>query len=245
MAIDRGRVEMSDLQSSVAGGEAPLEMFSAFLADRYVDSSPPLHIPVALSVAPLDEAELQLRQCLDRIARGDEDALAELYDATATRVHAAAMRILRTDAAASEVVSDVYFQVWKSAVSFDSQRGSVGTWLLMICRSRALDRLRQRDPAVSHPDPHVLAGDASGDADPQDLVSALERGTRVREGLQRLAPAHRQVVALAFFRGFTHVEIAQHLDLTLGTVKSMLRQSMHSLRVFLESGGPGGMNGHY
>lgn len=244
MPIDRGRVEMADLQSTAAGGETSPERFSAFI-DGYVDTSPPLQLPISVPVALPDEAEAQLRHCLHRIAIGDEAALAELYDSTAARVHAAAMRILRADAAASEVVSDVYFQVWKSAVSFDASRGSVGTWLLMICRSRALDRLRQRDPAVSHPDPHVLAGEATGGGDPQDLVSALERGTRVREGLKCLAPAHRQVVALAFFRGLTHVEIAQHLDLTLGTVKSMLRQSMHSLRLFLDSGGPGGMNGHY
>jgi len=202
-------------------------------------------LPIPTPPVLPDDGESRLRGCLGRIAGGDEEALTELYDATAARVHAAALRILRADAAASEVVSDVYFQVWKSAASFDAARGSVGTWLLVICRSRALDRLRQRDPAVSHPDPHVLAGEAPGDADPQDLVAALERGARVREGLQRLAPVHRQVVALAFFRGFTHVEIAHHLDLTLGTVKSMLRQSMHSLRMFLESGGPGGMNGHY
>lgn len=241
MRINGGHAGMSDLHRFSVDGIPPSELVSAFAPGGYADAAQPE--PFSQHAEPLC-GEALLKDCLRRITRGDEEALAVLYDETAARVHAAAMRILRSEAAASEVVSDVYFQVWRNAGSFDATRGSVGTWLLVICRSRALDRLRQRDPAVLHPDPYQLAAEASGNDDPQDLVSALQSGALIREGLLRLAPLHRQVVALAFFRGFTQSEIAEHMDLTLGTVKSMLRQSMQSLRSFLEPAGRGGLHGN-
>src|SRR5262252_2674734 len=103
--------------------------------------------------------ELTDRACRDwlaAIARRDESALAAFYDATISRVYGLALRITRQPESAAEVVSDVYFQVWREADRYDTGRGNVIAWLMTICRSRALDLLRRADEAETHPEPESL-----------------------------------------------------------------------------------------
>ena len=169
---------------------------------------------------------------LMRMADGDEGALATFYDATVAKVYGLALRIVGTPAAAEEVVVDTYHQAWREARRFDAQRGAPMAFLMMMCRSRALDALRSRDPAVLHEDPSSLVGDADlpcGD-DPVDLLAAVEAHSALHGALAVLAPAPRQMVALAFFRGMTHEEIAAHAALPLGTVKSQIRRALDVLR---------------
>lgn len=187
----------------------------------------------APSLSPSKSNELQawLLDCIGRILRGEQAALAELYDATAGRVHGVALRIVGNVETAEEVVSDVYFQAWREAGRYDPARGAVQSWLMVMCRSRAVDALRRRDDAIIHPEPYSLAeNQADGHGDLQELIEAIERGTRIHAVVAALTPVQRQLVALAFFRGHTHCEIADHLRMPLGSVKSTIRQALHAMR---------------
>lgn len=172
-----------------------------------------------------------LAAVVKEIARRDEKALGQLYDATVGRVYGIASRITGRAEAAAEVVSDVYFQVWREAARYSPARGKVLAWLVTICRSRALDYLRRDDEAEAHPDPHALVGEAAADAaDGHDLLQVFERGCAVRDAVAKLSALQRQLIALAFFKGYSHQEIAAHARLPLGSVKTHLRSALRQLR---------------
>jgi len=173
---------------------------------------------------------------LARIAKQDEDALAALYDRMASRVHSLVRRIVRNLAAAEEVTEDVFFQIWRQADRYDPARGRPLGWILAIARTRALDSLRRADPAVLHPDPEVLSETPGVAPDgPHDLLGALQESTQLHTAIATLDPLPRQLLALAFFCGLTHEEIAARCDLPLGTVKSHIRRALLTLRDALSS----------
>ncbi len=172
--------------------------------------------------------------CLEKISTRDENALAAFYDLTVNRVYGLALRITRRPQIAEEVVSDVYFQVWQQAGRYDAARGKVSSWLLTVCRSRALDALRRRDQAELCAEPELLiSNDHSSDDDPLDLLLTVERGNTVHAALKTLDSKPRQLLALAFFRGLSHQEIADYTGIPLGSVKSILRNSMLALKQIL------------
>lgn len=173
----------------------------------------------------------RLRACITQIVRQNEQALAELYEMTAGRVYALALRITRNVQTAEEVVEDTFWQVWRQAPRFDDARGSVVGWILTITRSRALDALRRGDRAEPL-DEERLADLASGE-DPQDLLAAVQREHRLHAALRELEPLPRQLLALSFFRGLSHEEIASQMSMPLGTVKSHIRRSLLRLRDLL------------
>lgn len=175
-----------------------------------------------------------LRPLVAQMARDDQAGLGALYDATVARVYGLALRILRNADSAEDVVAEVYHQAWRDARRFDPERGAVLTWLLTICRSRAIDSLRRRDPAESHADPDTLRGTEPTDgADPLSLLSAFETRTALHAALEALTPVQRQMIALAFFRGLSHQEVAEHCGLPLGTVKTHLRKALERLKLAL------------
>ena len=187
--------------------------------------------------APALELEIEHEQWLAAIAEGDERALGSFYDATVSRVFGLALRIVRQREAAEEVVEDVYLQVWQQADRFDVSRGRPLTWLLTICRSRALDYLRRDDKAMSHPAPETLVSEPFDDrANPQDMLLLMERNNRLYAILEQLLPVQRQLLALAFFRGMTHQEIADHTQFPLGSIKSHLRKALEKMREQLAYG---------
>jgi len=195
------------------------------------DSAPDAAPPVR-TLAEGDEP--RLRGWIAQISRGDEQALGHLYDATLGRVHGLALRITRNRQAAEEVAEDVYWQVWRQAPRFDAGRGSAMSWLLTITRSRALDSLRRDDEADAHPEPEtLLAAEVSQEGDPQDLLEATQRDARLHAALAGLDALPRQLLALAFFRGLTHEEIAAQAELPLGTVKSHIRRALAVLKSVL------------
>lgn len=180
-------------------------------------------------------ADARLQAWVTAIAAHDEQALANLYEATLSRVYGIALRITRNAQAAEEVSEDVYWQVWREAPRFDAQRGNVIAWLLMIARSRALDYLRKEDDAELCEEPELLlAHEPSHEGDPQDLLAATQNNAKLNQALQQLEPVQRQLVALAFFRGLTHEEIAVFSDMALGTVKSHIRRALKQLHDVLE-----------
>lgn len=186
------------------------------------------------SSPPIDE-QTRLQQLLGRMALGEQQALGSLYDETVGRVYGFANRLVNNAGAAEEIASDVYLQAWRDAAKYDPLRSKVLTWLLMICRSRALDWLRARETAeVLHDDPETLAEEnASPGGSPQDLLEAVQSGHALHRALATLQPVQRQLLGLAFFRGLSHQEIADQARLPLGTVKSHIRRAVDALRAQL------------
>lgn len=167
------------------------------------------------------------------VARHDA-ALAQLYDLTASKLYGLARAMLGNTADAEEVVCDVYVQVWQTAASFEATRGSVLAWLMMICRSRALDLLRQRKARAERSVEEMPEEEGAG-LGPEGMLAQFQEGTAVHRALAGLSPLRRQLVALAFFRGLSHQEIATAMKLPIGTVKSHLRRSLLSLRDVLDT----------
>lgn len=178
------------------------------------------------------DGEADLPGLVARMAGGDDGALATLYDLTLGKVYGLALRIVG-EAAAEDVVAEVYLQAWRQAGAWCAERGAVLAWLLTICRSRALDHRRRREPALSHPEPETLRATAATDADPPDLLAACEDHAALHRALLTLGVEQRQVIALAFFRDLSHQEIATRLGMPLGTVKSHARRAQRALAAAL------------
>jgi RNA polymerase sigma factor (sigma-70 family) len=194
--------------------------------------------PLHKEAAGGSELDTELCALVARAARKDERALERLYDLTFGKAYALALRIVRNAESAEEVVEDTYWQAWREASRFDPSRGRALTWLLTICRSRALDALRRRDPAEVTADPESLQPEALAEnADPPDLLDAIERSSAIHDAVAKLKPQARQLVALAFFRGLTHQEIADACNMPLGTVKVTLFRACQELKNCLSGQG--------
>lgn len=225
---------MSDVVG--AGAQAPAARLDALFAPLPGEAPTPIE-PTA-RLRPVTSADPQEEQRLGalvaRVAGGDQKALGELYDATSGRIFSMARGITRNPQCAEEVTEDVYWQAWRQALRFDPKRGSVMAWLLTLARSRALDHLRRADPAQPHPEPETLMADPSTDAaNPAELLSTARSEDCLNQALTCLEALPRQLIALAFYRGLTHEEIAAQTQLPLGTVKSHIRRALAALRTYL------------
>jgi RNA polymerase sigma-70 factor, ECF subfamily len=169
--------------------------------------------------------------CLERMASGDREALAEVYDRHARPIYSLALRILQDQAEAEDIVQEVFAQAWRQASRYDQGRGNVAAWLLTLARSRAIDRLRARRarPELA-PEERAIVDmpDRAVGADVQ-LVSEQE-AARVRDALHQLPLVQRVALELAYYEGLTHTEIAARLEQPLGTVKTRIRQALIKLR---------------
>jgi RNA polymerase sigma-70 factor (ECF subfamily) len=174
--------------------------------------------------------EKDIISCLAEIQEQNEDALSQFYDLTINRVYGMALRITGKAEEAEEVVSDVYLQVWEQADKYQVEKGSIMAWLLTICRSRAIDRIRKRQqssPEISESECSELMGFVSS---PEYLLSNTQQNSSINQALQKLSSVQRQLLSLAFFRGLTYQEIADFIDMPLGTVKSHIRRSLIELK---------------
>ena len=175
---------------------------------------------------------------MTRVAAGDESALASLYDAYAPMLFTVALRVVRAEADAEEVVLEAFTQAWQRAASYDPARGSVFAWLVTICRTRALDLVRGRTRSVRVIERATAAlGDAPGLAawhpDPATDVDRHDRYGRLAAAVRTLPPAVRQVVELVLTESLTHTELAERLGIPLGTVKTRMRSGLQLLRATL------------
>ncbi len=170
-----------------------------------------------------------------RIAAGESSALGELYDEHGSHAYSLALRIVGNTSDAEEIVQDVFLHVWRQAEKYDPTRATVTGWILMLTRSRAIDRLRARKarPALESRD--LEWGHEPGD-NQEVAVIAQEAATRVKAELEALPHAMRQAVEMAYFDGLTHSEIAEQLREPLGTVKTRLRSALLRLRATLKGG---------
>ena len=192
-----------------------------------------------------------LRKLIAATAHGDAGAFKRLYDNTSPRLHAVALTMMQDSDLAEDVLQEAFVQVWHRAREYHADRGSVVTWLTTIVRYRAIDMLRKRgrgasigslstvdvDPA----DIDYLQGISDdGDADQDQLgplASAIstEENSKLRLCIDRLSNNQQRSISLAFFRGFTHQEVADCLAEPLGTIKSRLRRSLLRLKECLQS----------
>jgi RNA polymerase sigma-70 factor (ECF subfamily) len=181
-----------------------------------------------------EEAPPQLTKLMASIGARSDAALSQMYDLTASKLYGLARAMLGNEADAEEVVCDVYVQVWQTAQSFDASRGSALAWLMMICRSRALDMLRRRRSRRERDRLELPEHEVSNDAGPEDVLALFQEGTAVHRSLAQLTPLRQELVGMAFFKGLTHQEIAEAMRLPVGTVKSHLRRSLLAMREALE-----------
>lgn len=188
-----------------------------------------------------EASEASLRDWIARVVHQDQQALAKLYEAMVGRVYGLALRITRQVQTAEEVTEDCFWQVWRQAPRFDATRGAAIAWIMTIARSRALDALRRGDNTQALGDEQLAGVEAENGSDPHDLLDAVEKQQRLHTALKNLEPLPRQLVALAFFRGLSHEEIAGQMGLPLGTVKSHIRRALLRLRDLLD-GAPAAAN---
>ncbi len=175
---------------------------------------------------------------LTQVAKGDQAAFAQFYDATSRSIFGIVLSVLRDRAQAEEVTQEVYVEAWRFASRFDPAQGSPTAWLNTVAHRKAVDRVRSSERSLQRDQRH-FEGDADAlTADTSDLVVATDEGQRVRAALDRLPEAQRTAVRLAYFEGRSHREVAEFLEIPLGTVKTRIRDAMKRLRQHLEEVAP-------
>jgi len=183
-------------------------------------------------LSALPEQDRVDAELVHAIARGDERALASLYDHYSPILFGLLLRILKDRPEAEDVLQEVFLQIWQRASSFDVERGRPFTWLVTLARSRAIDRLRstrsrERAALASAMEAPEPVADASDDA------VRSEQGEAVRGALAAIPEEQRRALLLAYFDGLSQTEIAARLDQPLGTVKTRMRSGMMKLRELL------------
>lgn len=180
-------------------------------------------------VDPLDVVDPSAADAalISAMAAGDQDALRSLYDRYGRMLHAIAVRITGDGQAAEECTQDAFMAAWRSAHSFDPGRSRPSTWLCAIARNRALDAARAQ---ARRPVPHDEIEPDGRAPDTADLVEDADAAVQVAEAMAKLPPAQFDVLQLSYFDGLSQSEIAERLQLPLGTVKSRMRLAMERMR---------------
>ena len=195
----------------------------------------------SMSANELNAAETDL-ELMERIRSGEDRALSDLYDRHGAVMYSLARSIVSEPADAEEVVADAFLQIWRGAPQYERGRASVGAFLAVVTRSRALDmvRARRRRGAAEG---RAAAWDEGGravalsasDPAPDRALELRETSAVVRRALDALPKAQREVILLAYFGGYSQTEIAARLSEPLGTVKTRVRTGLQKLREALSS----------
>jgi RNA polymerase sigma-70 factor (ECF subfamily) len=178
----------------------------------------------------VDDGPPTLDDLLTLVARGDGPAFEVLYDEVANAVFGVVRRVLRDPAQSEEVTQEVLVEVWRTATRFDPERGSATTWILTMAHRRAIDRVRSSQASQDR-DLRVATRDHVRDYDQvAEQVEARLEQEQVRRCLEQLTDLQRESITLAYYGGHTYREVAELLDLPLGTVKTRLRDGLIRLR---------------
>jgi RNA polymerase sigma-70 factor (ECF subfamily) len=167
------------------------------------------------------------------VARGDEDALAELYDSVGRIAYGLALRVLRDERYAEDAVQEAFLQVWRSAATFRAERAKASTWILTLVHRRAVDLVRREERRQAGP----LTDDSAVGVAPEETDEAawlrFER-ERVQVALKQLPDVQREALELAYYGGFSQSELAERLGVPLGTIKSRMFAGLARLRELLD-----------
>jgi len=178
----------------------------------------------ALAAAQLDS------DLLARVQRGEESAMAAIYDRYSKIVYSVALRVLRDPASAEDILQEVFMQMWRSPAKFVAARGSLGGWLAVVARNRSIDRLRRRRPSEQVEEMNIAAlGNLADEAERSLMME------RCRSIIVQLPPEQRKTLEMAFFDGLSHSEIADMTGDPLGTVKTRIRSAVMTLRKALQA----------
>jgi RNA polymerase sigma-70 factor, ECF subfamily len=170
----------------------------------------------------------QLGALLGRVARGDQDAYAAVYDRTAGQILGLVRSIVRDPAQSEEVTQEVLLDVWRSASRFDAELGSAAAWVMTLAHRRAVDRVRSEQKAAER-EMRVASSAVAYDEVAEAVEARLDR-ERVRRCLGSLTELQRESVTLAFYGGYTYREVAGLLGVAIGTVKTRMRDGLIRLR---------------
>ena len=187
------------------------------------------------------ERSQDIARLLSRVQLGDRQGFAALYRLTSAHLFGVVLRINRNRAQAEEVLQEVYVKVWQSAQGYDARLGQPLTWLTSVARNGAIDSLRrhQAEPATvttTRDDPDDVEGHdmldalASDDTGPLDALLQASEARRLQACMQALSREQQQCLALAFYQGLSHAELAEQLVQPLGTVKSWVRRALAALK---------------
>lgn len=192
--------------------------------------------------AEWSERSQELSQLLGRTGLGDRTAFASLYERTSAHLFAVVLRINRDRAMAEDVLQEVYVNVWRAAKGFDAAQSQPLTWLTSIARNRAIDSLRR-----AQAQPQLHSGHARDDEDsdvydqtadeapgPLELLSRASDARQLQHCMQALSAPQRQSLALAYYDGLSHAEVAARMGEPLGTVKSWVRRALQALKGCLD-----------
>lgn len=168
----------------------------------------------------VDDAE-----SLTRLGQRDENAMEEIFRRYSGPVYSVALRVLHDTGQAEDVLQEVFLQLWRNPEAFVKDRGSLGAWLVVVARNRAIDLLRRRKPSDSVDDVVLASSINVADEAVQNVMME-----KVRRALAELPPEQRKSLELAYFEGLSHTEIASRTGDPLGTVKTRIRQALITLR---------------
>ena len=196
-------------------------------------------------LADWPQRSVELSDLLARSGLGDRRAFATLYERTSGHLFAVVLRIQRDRGVAEDLLQEIYVAVWKAAASFDAARSQPLTWLTSVARNRAIDSLRRQQAqpqtesttrAEDDDRPDATEALADPNPGPLELLGRASDARQLGQCMEALSPPQRQSVALAFFDGLSHAEVAEQLREPLGTVKSWVRRALQTLKGCLERG---------
>jgi RNA polymerase sigma-70 factor, ECF subfamily len=186
--------------------------------------------------ATQDDNRAEEFDLLRRIAQRERAAFEDLYSRYANILYASALKFVKEDADAQDVVQDVFIQIWDKAKLYDPAKGKPLTWALTLTRNRAIDRIRaiqRRTRLRDEFEQETFVDESAGVREALSGVDASEKGQILRKAVSQLSPQQKKVIELAYFGGFTQTEISEKLGEPLGTVKARARRGLIKLKELL------------
>ena len=166
-------------------------------------------------------------QLIRRIQQGDEAAFAELYDQYSGALYGVIYRVVGSDSLAQDVMQETFSKIWRFAKSYEASKGKPYTWMLNIARNTAIDKLRSQGYRQGRQNQPMDSSVSDSKTHSQEFNPNV---IGLREVVSKLEPKYRKMIELAYFKGYTHKEIEEELNLPLGTIKSRLRIALRELR---------------
>jgi RNA polymerase sigma factor (sigma-70 family) len=174
------------------------------------------------------------------VARGDESALAELYDRVGRVAYGLAYRVLRDERLAEDAVQEGFLALWRTAAAFRAERAKASTWILTLVHRRAVDLVRREERRRTEPISEEVAAQASEAESTEEAAWLRFERERVRAALGQLPDVQREALELAYYGGFSQSELAERLGVPLGTIKSRMFAGLVRLRELLDDAAPEG-----